>query len=517
MPQVIGLDVGARSIKAALFERGFRGLEFRGMRRVEFDPADPEGLAVAMQRLASGIEGLGSASIAARVPGDRLLLRFVDLPLTDGRKLEQVIPFELEQLVPCELEEIVLDHAVVRKTDGGSRVFIAAARRGELKTLLDGLTAKGLDPRYLGPGAAALATLATAVPELAKGRVALVDAGFARTDVCLLDEGRLAYARTVSGGWADFADAYVASGGSATELAELEIGSVAGPRGLASNKAAEFVAREVARTLCAAEIEARVQADRIVLFGGMASTRGFRELLQRTADLPVEPLNLSENDWSRGLLGGAEALESGAAVALAFRAVSDLPGPMVNFRRDEFVFRRDGRELSGVVARFVGWATILFVFAALHYAVKERLLASEKAGLEAQIAAEVSAAFPDAPKDRLRTPETALSIMRGKMDESRERLTLLGGGGSTALEVLRLVSAAVPEGLNLDVKEFSFADGKVKIVCVVDNYDAGDKLTEAIRRDTSLENVTSRDSGSEAGGRRKLTIAFDLKPGEGGG
>ena len=107
MPQIVGLDIGSRSVKTALFERGFRGLELSSFSRTEFDPADPTALPRVLAEIAGRLSG--SATIVSRLPGDRVLLRFIDMPMTDAKKLESVIPFEVESLVPYELEELVTE------------------------------------------------------------------------------------------------------------------------------------------------------------------------------------------------------------------------------------------------------------------------------------------------------------------------------------------------------------------------------------------------------------------------
>lgn len=511
MPQVVGLDIGATSVKAALFERGFRGLELTGFHKVEFDAGDPEGVGRALDEVARRLQA-GNAAVVCRVPGDRVLLRILDLPMSDARKLEQVIPFEVEQLIPYELDEVVLDHSILRRTpEGGSRVLVAVAKKEELRKTLDLLAPRQLDPRMMAAGAASLGSLVAALPALAEGTVALVDAGFARTDVCILDGGRIAFARTISAGWADIVDAHVAGGGASEELGAFDVAAVARPDSAASHAAAEYVAREIRRTLLSAETESGVYVDRLVLFGGLAQTRGFAALLERVSGTVVEPLSIAGADWAKAGLGGATDVEAGAAIALAFRVVSDGPSAAVNFRKDEFAFRRDAKELSGVVSRVLAVGMVVLALAIVHYVVKERLLASERKALDKEIAAVVLDTFPDVPKDRLSSPDTAISIMRGNMADARTRLEQLGSGDAiSALDVLREFSDAVPAGTYIDVKKFSFQEGKVQVQCIVDSYEASDKLVEALKKVNGFTAVESSGGGNDPSGKRKVTIGFQV-------
>lgn len=515
MPQVVGLDIGSRSVKAALFERGFRGLEFSSFLHVDFDPADPESLGRALSHVAEQVSG--SATVVTRLPGDRVILRFLEMPIGDPRKLDQVIPFEVESLVPYELDELVIDHLTVkRNAEGGAKVLVAAARREEIRALIEQLAAKGLDPRFVGAGSTALSTLGVAIPSLGKGVVALVDAGFSRTDLCVLADGKVAFVRTISGGIADLADAHVSGGGAVDEVGAIDVGSALQPQSAATLAAAEFVAREIRRTLLGAETESGVVPERIVLFGGLARMRGFAALVERTTKILVEPLSFQGSEWTKTPI--AEEAEAGAAVALAFRSVADSASGGLSFRRDEFAFKRDVKELSGILTRALVAGLALLLLAVVNYGVKERLLAREKSQLDKNIAAEVLAAFPETPKDRLREGDAAVSIMRGNVDEASARLSQLGGGSTSSIEVLRAISEATPQGMYIDVKEFELSENKVRMKCVVDSYEASDKMVEALKKVKLFANVDTRDTGTEPGSnKRRVTLVFDVAAPAAGG
>jgi len=515
MPQVVGLDIGSRSVKAVLFERGFRGLELSSFHKADFDPADAEGLSRALREIVSHLSP--SATVVTRLPGDRVLLRFLDMPITDARKLDAVIPFEVESLIPYELEDLILDHAVVRRNaDGGSRVMVAAARRDDVRLSLEQLAASGIEPRFIAAGPTALGALVTAAPALGQGVIALVDAGFSRTDVCLLSEGKVTFVRTISGGMADLANAHVSMGGSLDDLERLDIAAT-DVRGAGSRAAAEFVAKEIRRTLMAAEMETGLVPGKLVLFGGLAKLRGFAALVERTSHVLVEPIALAGAEWAKNGLTQSMETEAAVSVALAFRVVADPSVAGVNFRRDEFSWKRDVKELSGILTRAVVMGLILALLAGINYGVKERLLAGEKKKLDKAIAEEVLAAFPDAPKDRLKDGDAAVSIMRGNVDEATQRLSALGGGGVSAIDVLRAISDVTPAGMYIDVKEYELSESKVRMKCVLDSYEASDKLVAALKTVKLFANVDTRDAGNEAGtSKRRVTIVMDVVAPAGG-
>lgn len=510
MPQVVGLDIGSRTVKAALFERGFRGLELSSFHRAEFDPADAEGLSRALAEIAGRLSG-GAPTVVARIPGDRVLLRFLDLPITDARKLDAVIPFEVESQVPYELDDLIIDHAIVRRSPEGAKVLVAAARRDDVRESLEQLGSQGLEPRYVAPGPSALSGLALALPALAKGTVALVDAGFARTDVCILQDGRPVFVRTISGGLADVAGAHPSGGGDLSALEAVDLASPGVPEDAGVRAAAEFVAREVRRTLLAANLESQITPEKLVVFGGLSRLRGFVALLERLTQVLAEPLSAGGAEWAKTMLSGSAEAEAGAAIALAFRVAGDAAMP--NFRRDEFAFKRDAKELSSLLTRVVAAGAIVLFLAFVHFVVKDRLLASEKKALDKEIASEVLSAFPDAPKDRLKDGDAAVSIMQGNVADAEQRLAQLGSGTGSALDILKDISEAAPDGMYIDVKELEFADGKVRMRVVLDSYQDSDRLTEALRKVKMFQNVETNDDGNDVGtGKRRVTVKFDVNP-----
>ena len=145
MPQyVIGVDLGASSVKAVVAERSFRSIEIQSYHEIPVEGA----ARYPLEDLIEQVRKPG-ASYAFRLAGDRVALRILSLPFSDTKSIEQVIPGEVEAALPFALSDIVYDtHIGARGTDG-SRVVVAAARRSDISSFLEQLTDAHVDPRVV--------------------------------------------------------------------------------------------------------------------------------------------------------------------------------------------------------------------------------------------------------------------------------------------------------------------------------------------------------------------------------
>ncbi len=104
---ILGVDLGAHSLKVAEVETGFRQLRFVAFHEREL----PNEGGTYLDRAAAALrdlvreKGLHDATVYAALPGDQLSLRLLSLPFSDPRKIEQVIGFELESQILAPIEK----------------------------------------------------------------------------------------------------------------------------------------------------------------------------------------------------------------------------------------------------------------------------------------------------------------------------------------------------------------------------------------------------------------------------
>jgi len=212
--QMIAVDLGSRTTKAALFER--RG-EILALTRYALLDApifekkiSPELLG---DHLKSVAEALGNSTkyIIVAVGLEDAMVRQIELPQIPIDEMRQILKVNHKNYLQQDLPNHIFDCYIIPpraanpadKVSGGTpklKVLAAAAKEQLVNdfmqaTQLAGLSAECMVPGLIGP----MNTFEQALPEIyARETVALVDIGFKHTSVCILDRGELALTRVVN-------------------------------------------------------------------------------------------------------------------------------------------------------------------------------------------------------------------------------------------------------------------------------------------------------------------------------
>jgi len=214
--QMMAIDMGGRTTKAALFE--FRGQVLALTRYALLDapPADkklsPEQFAEHLKAVAEALGGT-TKFVTVAVGLDDAIVRQIELPQIPLEEMRLILKMNHKNYLQQELPNHVFDCYIVpprplppgekSATGAGTPKFkvVAAAMKQQLAddfmraAQLAGLTAECMIPGLIGP----MNTFEAALPEIyAKETVALVDIGFKHTSVCVLDRGELALTRVVN-------------------------------------------------------------------------------------------------------------------------------------------------------------------------------------------------------------------------------------------------------------------------------------------------------------------------------
>ena len=227
MATVIGVDLGAHSVKVAVMEGRLGRLalrEYRIRRLVQGPegPPDLEQRLEALGKILSEVGDVSTATWAAAYPTEWVSLRLVGLPFQDRGQIERTLSFELEGHVPFDLDDFVLDSRVLEngaglhaRDRGEARVLCALADKTRLAGLVGGLESRGVEPRKLALDAELLAHFAPS-----HGVQVILDIGHTRTLVAFVADGELLSARAISFGGVDLTSALVEAFGWSWEDAE---------------------------------------------------------------------------------------------------------------------------------------------------------------------------------------------------------------------------------------------------------------------------------------------------------
>ncbi|MGB0678798.1 MAG: type IV pilus biogenesis protein PilM [Polyangiales bacterium] len=243
MARILGIDVDALGVRACMLRTSLRRTDFMAYEDIRLDTGQDEGLSqvaeertdtvpqaqvTAVQdddgaprdssppRLTPAQDAVRRAletlmarlpqtpdRVVLHLPGDALCLHTVALPAAVARKVAEVLPFELESKLPFPLEESLIDHQVQGRVGASLQVLAAAARKDDIRACLAPAFAAGVPVRDLAAGALALEALSALLPELRQQAAQLiVFFGPSSIDLCVLQEGRTRFARSVTPGLA---------------------------------------------------------------------------------------------------------------------------------------------------------------------------------------------------------------------------------------------------------------------------------------------------------------------------
>jgi general secretion pathway protein L len=488
---ILGVDLGARSIKVAEMETGFRQLRLVALHEREV----PAGSEPYSTRAATALRSLivdrdlHDATLYAAMPGDQVSLRLLQLPFADAKKIEQVIGFELEGQILHDVGDIVHDHVVVDHTpQGGVRLLAAAARKDDVRAQLELLGSSGIEARELFAAPLVYSALADQFLGGELGAVAMVDVGATRANVCVLKGGKVVLARTISRG----GDEVTASLARTYRLSEEEAERVkhdeafaphagAGDLNPSQARMADLVrgtlaplVRELRQTFALVRAELGQPVLKVYTCGGASRLTGLAEHLQEEMEVIVEPLVLTGGIGFETLPGTAdESAVMSQALAVALTGATGRRD--VDFRRGEFAYKADFSFLRAKAA-YLGacllavMATIaLNAYAALHQ------LRRDEAVLDQRLKAESTQLFGEAMSD----PEAVSKRIARRI--SMEELPV---PPATAYDVFDEISRAVPpaDKVKLDITELEIKSKKVFIKGTTDSATSVDEIAAGLAK-----------------------------------
>src|SRR5438067_2504120 len=196
--RILAIDVGERELRVASAVRAFGAVRLGAVERIAF--ADRAELAAALERLAAS----RPQAIVTALPAALVTHRILTFPFRGRHRLAATVPFELLGQLPAAPDDPVVAFERLARTESGTVVLAAVARRADVDASLEPLVAAGLAPARVDPAPLPVWNLVPAAAgdtAAALGLLALVlgalDLGLVRYDLSRRDAAlRAAIART---------------------------------------------------------------------------------------------------------------------------------------------------------------------------------------------------------------------------------------------------------------------------------------------------------------------------------
>lgn len=203
-PEVLGLDIGHRSIKALLMRKGKSGIEVlkASLVKIESSPEEKE------ERGAKVLDALGKVlAEVGKKPGRAALAcsgqvvfpRLIKLPPVAKGKLKQIVQYEAQQQIPFSLQDVIWDyHLLPSKEPSEISTLILAVKKEIVKDILSLVSPMKLEIELLDFTPLSIYNTIYFNGEVPEDKaIAILDMGAQSSDITMVEAGEIAMVRPI--------------------------------------------------------------------------------------------------------------------------------------------------------------------------------------------------------------------------------------------------------------------------------------------------------------------------------
>ena len=309
---VVGLDIGSRSLKAAEIVETKGGHKLKRYGIVDIPQGaiedgtinDPESVADAIRRLFKSYN-FKENNVAVSIGGYSVIVKKINVQTMAEEQLQETIHFEAEQYIPFDISDVNLDFQILGEVESNPNqmsVFLVAAKKEMVNDYINLVNLAGLNPCIVDVEAFALQNVFELNYDFSEDNVALIDIGASKTSLNILKGNSSVFMRDVSLGCVQINQKIMSLLDCSYEQAE-QFKHGDNPDRLSPEDLNEIVSSVV--TDWCTEIRRAIdffystypddQIKRIVLSGGGANIAEFRDLLATEVAAEVEVIDPFRN------------------------------------------------------------------------------------------------------------------------------------------------------------------------------------------------------------------------------
>lgn len=305
---IVGLDIGSRTIKVAEIEENKKGRVLKRFGMIDIGPGlieegavrNPEAVAYLIRQLFSS-QKIKESNVAIAIGGYSTIVKNISVPAMDEEQLQETIQFEAEQYIPFDINDVNLDFQILGENEinpNQMNVMLVAAKKEMVNDYINLVQLAGLNPCVIDVDAFALQNIHEINYGDAGDNVVLIDIGASKTTLNILKENASVFMRDVSMGCGQISSKIISLANCSLEEAEALYHSEETEK-LPDKEIVEIVSSVV--TSWCTEIGRALdffystypgdQIRKILLSGGGAKIRKFRELLAAETNSDVEVIH----------------------------------------------------------------------------------------------------------------------------------------------------------------------------------------------------------------------------------
>lgn len=305
---LIGLDIGSRSLKAGEIVETKKGRRLKKFGMIDIPPGlieegainDHEAVAEYIRQLFKKNK-LKEQNVAVSIGGFSVIVKKINVQTMDESKLQETIQFEAEQYIPFDISDVNLDFQILGENENNPNqmsVFLVAAKKEMISEYINLVQLAGLNPCIIDVEAFALQNVFEFNYDTKDENIALIDIGASKTSLNILKGLSSLFMRDVSLGCGQINQKIVSlSGCTLDEAEQIKFGN---HNDKISSEDLIEIESSIISDWCA---EIRRALDffystypedtitKIVISGGGANIKEFRELLASETSAEVEIIN----------------------------------------------------------------------------------------------------------------------------------------------------------------------------------------------------------------------------------
>jgi type IV pilus assembly protein PilM len=341
---IVGLDIGSRTIKVAAVEETNKGQAVRKFGMIDITPGlieegvvkSPEDVAYLIRQLFTA-QRIKESNVAVSIGGYSTIVKNISVPAMDEAQLQEMIQYEAEQYIPFDINDVNLDFQIIGENDvnpNQMNVLLVAAKKEMVNDYVNLVQLAGLNPCVIDVDAFALQNIYEINYGLNGENVALIDIGAGKTTLNILKDNISVFMRDVSMGCQQIGTKIVALANCTLEEAEGLYHDDETER-LSDKEMVEIVSSvvtdwctEIGRALdFFYSTYPGAQISKIILSGGGAKIQKFRQLLAAETSSEVEIIQPFEkfsvgSDFDQSYLEQI-APQAAICLGLAIRKIDD--------------------------------------------------------------------------------------------------------------------------------------------------------------------------------------------------
>lgn len=201
---LIGLDIGSRSVKLIKLRKIKDKIELEKARIIEFE--DIKSMPQAVSNLLKS-EKISSSKAAIFVSGRSVFTRFAKLPKISKKKIDQIVKYEAQQQIPFPIDKVIWDYQLFEDAKTSEvEIFLSAVKKDIIDNLYQQFSkVKELDIVSIQVAPIALYNILKFNGEI-KDNSIVVDFGAKTTDL-IITRGRQLWIRSIPMGGNDLTSA----------------------------------------------------------------------------------------------------------------------------------------------------------------------------------------------------------------------------------------------------------------------------------------------------------------------